>query len=183
MPYKPIDIASYAFNDKDELLFDANIWLCIYGTHLPPENWMVKIYSDAYSRALHAKCRIYLDLLVASEFVNRYARLLHELFTGAVLDTPAKFKEFRKGPHFKEVAQQIASDLKRIVPNCRRIEGAFTGLDINALLITFERGENDFNDLVLEEICKARNLIFVTHDGDFKGFDATVLTANKKLLA
>ena len=182
MPYRAIDISSYAFGDRDEVLFDANIWLYIYGTY-PPKDWRVSVYSNAYSHALQSKCRIYFDLLVASEFVNRYARLVHALFTGAVLETPAQFKEFRESTNFKEVAQQITSDLKQIVQHCQRIESDFPRLDVDAILNSFGRGECDFNDLVLAELCRTRNLTLVTHDRDFKGLNVTVLTANQKLLA
>jgi predicted nucleic acid-binding protein len=182
MPYKAIHISDYAFEAKDEVLFDANIWLFIYGTYIPPSDPRVSIYSKAYSRALHAKCRVYLDSLVASEFVNRYARLLHQLFTGAVLDTPSAYKEFRESANFTGVAQQIASDLRRITGNCQRIESGFRGLDISALLIKFEAGKLDFNDLIFAELCESRNLMFVTHDKDFRGVNTTVLTANGKLL-
>jgi predicted nucleic acid-binding protein len=182
MPFRAIDVSKYEFSEKDEVLFDANVWLFIYGTYLPP-NWAVSAYSDAYSHALSSKCRIHFDILVASEFVNRYARLIHNLFTGAVLGTPADFKEFRGSQNFKEVAQQISADLRQIFKHSQRTESGFPGLDINAILNSFERGGCDFNDYILAELCRTRNLTLVTHDKDFKGLNVTVLTANKKLLA
>lgn len=41
----------------------------------------------------------------------------------------------------------------------------------------------DFNDQVLAELCKSRNLTLVTHDGDFKDLGLNLLTANQSLLS
>jgi len=50
------------------------------------------------------------------------------------------------------------------------------------LLVQYEEGDSDFNDQVLVEICKSKDLTLITHDADFKAVDINILTANKKLL-
>jgi hypothetical protein len=55
-------------------------------------------------------------------------------------------------------------------------------LDTKSLIDDYGDGKSDFNDLVLVELCKSKALKLVTDDGDFKGKDITILTANKKLL-
>ena len=54
---------------------------------------------------------------------------------------------------------------------------------MNALLTDYESKCPDFNDQILVELCKSRSLKFVTHDGDFKDYSITVLTANKGMLS
>ncbi|CBN56512.1 MULTISPECIES: hypothetical protein [Kamptonema] len=41
-------------------------------------------------------------------------------------------------------------------------------------------GDADFNDKILAELCKAKNLKLVTHDADFKCEALTAIAANRK---
>lgn len=63
-----------------------------------------------------------------------------------------------------------------------RSDSLFKSVDIRALLTEYEAGDSDFNDLMLAETCKAKGLLLITHDADFKGKDVAILTANKNLL-
>ncbi|MCG9128943.1 hypothetical protein JT359_15240 [Candidatus Poribacteria bacterium] len=47
----------------------------------------------------------------------------------------------------------------------------------------YSDGGLDFNDQIIAEICKENGLILVTHDGDFKSQDITILTDNNYLLS
>ncbi|HLF90427.1 MAG TPA: hypothetical protein VI451_15875, partial [Anaerolineales bacterium] len=103
-------ISSYGFTINDNLLFDANVWLDIYGPQGNPGSWRTQVYSKALADALNAKSSIYMDVLILSEFVNRYARLEHALLQtrGAA---PRDFKKFRNIPAFIPIAQNIANNL------------------------------------------------------------------------
>jgi len=180
MAYCPIDIAKYSFCNGDMLLFDANVWLRIHGPNKPGD-WKVAVYSSAYAQILLANAKIIVEVLVLSEFVNRYARLRHDL-AKADPRVPSDFKAFRNSAHFAPIAQDIAADLKKIVGGCARVDTPLESMDVATLIGEYEKGQSDFNDLVLADLCKARNLKLVTHDSDFKGLDLTVITANKALL-
>ena len=52
---------------------------------------------------LSAKSRVYIDVLIVSEFVNGYARLKHNLLRGRP-GVPNDFKRFRATPAFKAIA-------------------------------------------------------------------------------
>jgi predicted nucleic acid-binding protein len=173
-------IESYQFNSRDGVLFDANIWMYIYG----PPSHISSQYRYAYTSALRrirgAGCPIVLDALVLSEFINAYARFFYnKLPTG---NKPTDYKLFRNSSHFKPVAEQIARRARKILEKSEPTRSRFNAAEIVSILTEYAGGEADFNDQVLAELCRADNLKLVTHDADFSGSNLTILTANPKLL-
>ena len=181
MPTSAEEISKCTFKSTDELLIDTNVWFFLYGPHRPGSP-QAAAYSGAFARILAANCRIYVDVLIISEFVNRYARLKHQLLQGR-RGIPGDFKRFRATAAFKTIATDIAADTRKILSNCTRVDSGFATLDVDALVNSYGTGSSDFNDLVLAELCRTRGFMLVTDDGDFKGKGIRVLTANKRLLA
>ena len=177
MVSKAMLVENYTFTSKDKLFLDANIWLYLHGPQQPRAANYVTTYSDAYKRMLNAQCQIYIDVLIVSEFVNRYARLEHKFAKSG-----QNFKAFRNSPDFKMHAQSIADDVRRILEHCSRIESGFDKMSMDALLDDYAAGSSDFNDQVIAALCKRKELTLVTHDGDFKAPGISVLTANRNLL-
>ena len=180
MNYKAVEVCNYRFTDSDQLFFDTNIWFYIFGPQEPKyqrNRWM-RIYSGAFKHILKAKSDIYIDILVVSEFINRYARLKYDV------DAPpnVKFKDFRNSSDFKPVAKGIAADVKRVLKHCKRVESGFKALDMDDLLNDHAAGNFDFNDQVITEICKNNGFTLVTNDSDFKTQRIPILTANQSLL-
>lgn len=175
----PRDVEGYEFTSNDQLFLGTNIWLMILcpQMHTQFSRPREHVYTSAWGRILASKGRVYTNILVISEFINTYARIQWKRDTG---DT--KFKQFRNSEKFKPIARDIAKEAGKILCNCIRIGDSFTRLDTDALLGEFSQGKADFNDQVIREICKERNLKLVTDDGDFVGQGIPVLTANKKLL-
>lgn len=174
------NINSYNFIQTDALLIDANIWLYIHGPQAQIDN-KSQNYSNALAKILKAKCSIFLDVLILSEFINRYSRLKCNLVKGS--SDPSTFKSYRQSSAFKSVARDIADAVRRILKHCKCIESEFTSIDINTLLTDYELKCPDFNDQILVELCKSRSFKLVTHDGDFEDYDITILTANKNMLS
>lgn len=115
-----------------------------------------------------------------SEFVNRYSRYeFHIQMPNARAD---QFKNFRKSPAFKPVAIAIADAVGRIMKHSIRVGDCFPSIDIEELLSELENQGSDFNDVMLVEICKTKNLKLLTDDADFKSYNIPILTGNKKLL-
>ena len=171
------EVSRYTFSSEDHLFLDANVWLYLYGPQQSPASSYVRTYSDAYKRILSDKSKIYIDVLIISEFVNRYIRLKHELIQPTV-----SFKDFRNGPFFKIHAQSTADEVRRILKHCSRIESGFEKLNMEKLLNDFVAGGSDFNDQIISKLCKDKKLSLVTHDGDFRDPGLSVLTANRNLL-
>jgi predicted nucleic acid-binding protein len=172
-------IVHYPFSATDKLLFDANIWLDIYGPQGNPTFWRTQIYSKALVEALKAKSVLYIDVLILSEFINRYARLEFGFLQN---HAPGDFKTFRNTPAFIPIAQSITNSLRRILRHCTRTESGFSTCDIETLLTEYQQGGVDFNDQILTALCKTQGFAFVTHDADFKDQGLTILSANKRLL-
>lgn len=177
MKSKVLHIDSYPFSKNDTFLLDTNVWLFIYGRQ-DPNDRRIAIYSKALARILTAGSRVFIDVLILSEFVNRYSRIEHN-----IMKSPGEFKFFRKSSRFKSVAQDIVHALRRILDHCERTESGFGSLDVDILLTDYQTKCPDFNDQILAELCKVRGLKLVTHDGDFKDCGITLLTANKSLLS
>jgi predicted nucleic acid-binding protein len=178
MANKAISVANYNFAPEDELLLDTNIWLFVYGPQ-KPSNRKVATYSRALANILAANSRIYIDVLIVSEFINAYARLKWN-----VMGKPhGDFKRFRKSQDFKPIAKDIADDIKRVLNHCSRVENGFETLDIDGLIAEYAGGDSDFNDQVIAALCQRRGLKLVTDDGDFRGQGVPIVTANQRLLA
>lgn len=177
MNYKAERVSSYNFTPQHKLFFDANIWLYLYG---PKEhnNYWVEVYSNAFNRILKTKSKVYIDVLIVSEFVNRYSRQECKL-AGY---TSEEFKIFRSSSDFIPVAQGIAASVKKITNQCIRTESTFSTLKINDILHEYEKGKSDFNDQVITKLCKNRRFTLVTHDGDFDPKNLHILTENNHLL-
>ena len=122
---------------------------------------------------MKAKSRIYIDVLVISEFINVYARQMWKLDARDI----NRFKKFRNSPHFKTVAQDIADAAKQVMSHCSWIEGGFTKLTIDNLLDDYVAGNSDFNDQVITELCKNNGLTLITNDRDFRSQEIQILTA------
>ncbi|CZG78761.1 PIN domain-containing protein [Legionella pneumophila serogroup 1] len=168
-------VENYTFKSSDQLLLDTNIWLLLYGPI--PSNPRVRIYSQAFKKILEAKCQIFIDALIVSEFINRYARIQQ-----GVIAPEIKFKAFRNSKAFKEIACSIADDTSRVLDYCRQIDSGFETIDMSNLLQEYREGDSDFNDQIVSALCSNKKLILLTDDGDFKDQSIPILTANPKLL-
>jgi len=173
-------INKYRFSSTDALLFDANIWLFIYGPQNNLSPRFRAIYSSALGRICSAKGQIFIDVLVLSEFINTYARFAYNKLPLAT--KPSDYKTFRNSTAFKPVGQRIARESRKILVKCQRIESSFESVNLESLLSDYAAGCADFNDQILAELCRKNNLKLVTHDADFSDSDLTILTANTKLL-
>jgi len=170
------DINRYVFSASDRLMFDTNIWLLIYGPQSPTDR-RVALYSAALRRILEAKSRIYINLVVISEFINAYARKKQRL-----IGFEGNFKEFRASMDFRAVAQDIVADAKNLTKQC-----AWTARDlelsvVEGLLDTYRLGQSDFNDQIIAANCEQQGLTLITDDSDFKDYNIAIITGNRKLL-
>lgn len=177
MTYKAEEITHYDFKSSDDLLLDANVWLFIYGPQKPGDR-KAAVYSEVLKKILAAESRIYIDVLIVSEFINAYARLRWKLLPAS----SDNFKQFRKSGDFAHIAQDIAADVRRVLQHCMRVESGFEPLSIDVLLDEYAAGDSDFNDQILATLCKGKGLKLVTDDADFKRREISVVTANKRLL-
>ena len=169
-------VTDHAFTPEDKLFLDANIWLYLH-SQLKPHGRLINTYSKVFNRIIRAKSEIYIDVLVLSEFINRYARVRQQIVAPRI-----NFKTFRQSRNFKQVAQDVADDVKKILKDCCLIESGFTTVEMDDLLDEYAAGNSDFNDQIITKLCKSNGLTLITHDGDFRCQDISILTANRRLL-
>jgi len=174
-------VDSHRFSPRDRLFFDTNVWLRIHTVGYDPNDQNVKAYSSAFRRCLDAGGPIFVDVIVLSEFVNRYARWRFETQPDA--QRVNAFKAYRNSSAFKPVAKEIADACRRILNICQRLDDPFCVVDPEELLAEFETGKVDLNDQLIARLCAAQNLTLMTDDGDFGGAGVPILTANRRMLA
>ncbi len=179
-----VSISSYSFKPEDRLFLDTNIWMFVYGPNSQDEKKQeVKVYSRALDNMLKAKSKIYIDVLVVSEFINSYARIQFNIQSRLKEEKKQyfkNFKKFRQSEEFKPIAKAIADDTKRLLKHCTRIESGFETLNIEAIVDEYSDGKSDFNDQVIAAICKKEELKLVTDDGDFADAGIFILTLTGK---
>jgi predicted nucleic acid-binding protein len=181
LPVKPSpipihSIETYDFPSGKSYFFDTNIWLYIYG----PIGWPDQksgIYSRALREIRNSNGTIYINCMIISEFINAFSRIEFKQQT-----TYSSFKEFRNSLSFRLVAEDIASNVKKILRNTLACDPDLKVIDLPEIMRLFEQGKYDFNDLLFADICRLKGMIFVTHDKDFSELGVEILTANEKLL-
>ncbi|MDP8240585.1 MAG: type II toxin-antitoxin system VapC family toxin [Candidatus Hatepunaea meridiana] len=163
-------------------MIDTNIWFYVYGPQLP-KDWKSNVYSRALAEMCSVGSEMIIDVLIISEFINRYSR--YEFESQKENIGINQFKEFRGSSHFMEVINAIADTTRRILTQSIRIGSGFELLKEEAIISDYQKSaqKHDFNDQILIELCRTRNLVLITHDSDFKNCGIKVLTANRKLLS
>ena len=169
-------INDYKFSSTDAVLFDANVWLYIYGPQGDRFLTANKTYTSAMRRIRSVKGRIFIDGFVMSEFINAYSRYFYNQLPADA--KPVNFKTFRDSKRFKHIAELIAAKSRRVLKKCERIETGFTSANLDQILGDYQQGGVDFNDKILAELCQANDLKLVTHDRDFSGENLTIITGN-----
>ncbi len=179
MKNKVYDLSSYSFSSDEQVLVDTNIWLYLFPAPGNPPYNFAQQYSTAFTKLVSAKAQPVLDPMVLSEYLNRYIRIEWE---GYYRSHYRKFKEFRNSTDFSTIVSAAEIFAKKILSCCRIHSIAASELDLNQALTDFSTGGVDFNDGLLIDICKKRNLTLMTNDSDFQEGGIKVLTTNPKLL-
>ena len=91
-------IDRHMFHAGEKLLFDANVWVFIYGSQYRTSDNRARLYSAAYKRIVEVGCQIFIDAIILSEFVNVLSRLTYNSLP--VEKKPQDFKTFRRSAAF-----------------------------------------------------------------------------------
>lgn len=169
------DVTSYSFDPNASYFLDTNIWFLVYGPPAPGDRRAI-IYSDAVKRLRSSGASVLIDALVMSEFANAWARF--EFKRSGTND----FKSYRKSGAFKLVAQDVAISLRSVLTLAKPANTAFANINVPGIVATFEKGSDDFNDLLIVETCRIKACVLVTDDGDMKNRDVPIVTANQAIL-
>lgn len=183
MKNKAYDLSKWSFSAQDRILPDANFWVNVFGPApaVGQRGHRVRDYSRGLQVMLQGKVPLFIDVLILSEVINTLARLeFNTNFRNIYGHTG--FKQFRNSPDFLPTARMIASQCRKILQHCERLDHAFSEWGVPQLLADFEKGGEDFNDQLIIEISKKHSLTLLTDDGDMTTGGLKVLTANPRLL-
>ena len=173
------DITTYTFDTTAAYFVDANVWLYVFGP-MAPGDWRSRVYSSAWKRLRASGAPVFIDVLVTSEIMNRWARIEYARLGGDARF--GAFKDFRSTQDFRSVASDIATAMRSILKYAKRTGTPFANVNLEATLNEFAAGTMDFVDLLICESCRARRFILITHDGDMTVEGVDVVTGNKRLL-
>jgi len=169
-----------------KIFLDTNIWIYLFGSFSDSQKSIVKKYSRAFKYLTQSNNKLYTDVTVISEFINRYQRHkfgIYKVNKNKMRNFDFK-RDYKKTSDFKEHLRLVSS----IVEN-KILKWTFTANfnyennDIRELINNFEEKAIDFNDLHIEKLCKMKNLILLTHDGDYSDSSIDIISCNPKLLA
>jgi predicted nucleic acid-binding protein len=178
MKNKAFDATAHAYAAGERILPDANFWLYLVGPGAVPENDLTVTYSSVFAQLLSAEADLFLDVLVLSEFVNRFVATEHKR-----LPKKTNRKEWRDSPAFVPVAKRIETQVRQIFSVARPLDHAFATWNLSSVFSDYGTGGKDLNDQLLAETCRHHGLNFLTHDSDCTEGGIIVYTANPDLLA
>ncbi len=168
--------STHRFEEHEELFIDTNVW--IFDSGASDNTRKRDIYSKVLNSIRNARCKVYVDNLVVSEFVNLYSRLEARRLGVSGND----FKPFRDSKAFFPIAEEVSEKAKKILEVAELIESGLGTQDMVSILDDYAKGGSDFNDQSFVETCKRKKFKFLTDDGDFANAGIPILTENPRLL-
>jgi len=163
-----INIKDYKIGFTDQIFFDTNIWLLLYGTMANYQAKEQRLYTDFFQTLLQKATPIFLTSMVISEFANV---LLRRDFNQWMSTEKLSDKDFKKDfvgtEKYGETVSIIAVAINKILklPNIAVVGDNFNAIDKEAILENFKR--IDFNDSYYAELAYMKKYKIVTNDKDF----------------
>jgi predicted nucleic acid-binding protein len=165
--------------NTDKILLDANVCLFVFG---PPDfSYQDTDRSSKYinSQGNWGKDNVFICRPVLSEFVNQCIDYYWKIWKRDEKPTrPNGKKDFRKSDYYRvnKIADKITQYVKDMLYGIECCDSKLDKSKAHAYLGEFSKCEMDFNDIMIEEICKENNLALVTDDGDFKKCSIPIFT-------
>lgn len=154
--------------------FDANSLIYIFWPTSPDSQEAVD-YGSILATLINNNAVLAINEIVVSEIVNRILRLE---FNKRNMPKD-RFKEFRDSTEGQSVQEDIYTIIRnRILNRFQVISEIYSKDEVCTLLNT---SKLDFNDKIIELLCKKKGMILLTHDHDFAESDVDILSANKIL--
>lgn len=183
-----IDITTIHQLENKDIFLDANIWLHVFCPVSFSREAIYRKYSWALNRLIHSTNKMYIDITILSEFINRWQKIAFANYkednANDNKDQDFQFKrDYKKTEDFKETLRIISSTVEdKILKWSSVINLQYEKKDIFELIGNLEKESIDFNDLHIEKLCKANRLFLLTDDGDFAGSSIDIISGNPKLL-
>ncbi len=162
------------------VFFDANVLLYLFYPAYSKNTWVPE-YSSILSALMRDKINIVVDFMVVSEFVNRILKESHIGECRRRKKSPKKYsyKLFRNSnlcmSQEKNIYAWIINDIFKV---CSIHSQPITEADIKSILTARQL---DFQDKLIEKVCRDNGFILCTNDTDFKNSNIDILSAHPQL--
>lgn len=152
--------------------FDANSLIYIFWP-TSPDSQAATDYGSILATLIKNNAILAVNEIVISEIINRILRIE---FNKTKLPKD-KFKEYRDSTEGQSVQQDIYKIIRNKILNRFQIVNELLSKDDVATLL--DVSTLDFNDKIIELLCKKKNMILLTHDYDFSSSSVDILSSNK----
>ena len=182
---KRIDVGEINELHQKNIFLDTNIWLYLFCPLGHSRDNIVKKYSRAFNYLIHSDNKLYIDVMILSEFINRFLRLAFHVYKannkkGIHFDYK---KQYQQTKNFKETIQLIFSTIKnKILPGAAVVNFNHENSSIVELMDGLQDKMIDFNDLHFEKLCKVKGFFLLTDDGDFSSSPLDIISGNPRIL-
>lgn len=161
-------IQDYKVKSSDIFFFDNNVWMFLYSSAISgSKRYEQRIYGILFREIQCVKATIFINSLIASEYVNANLRLGFEQWKRIpenIARTSYKL-DYRPSQSFAENRDIVYAELEQILKFAERRPDDFNAIDPIKLLGALG-SKMDFNDAYYVSYCNLNNLIFVTDDKD-----------------
>ena len=166
------------------IFLDTNIWIYLFCPLGNSREFIMKKYSRAFKHLISSENRMFTDITVLSEFINRFERLAFDRYkTEEKKGTEFNFKkDYKRTSDFKEIRLLIKSTVNnKILKWSSIVNIQYEKRVIEELINHLGEESIDFNDLHIEKLCREKNLILLTDDGDYTDSSIDIISGNPKL--
>ncbi len=163
-----------------KILLDANIWIYIFCEIGESSTFYVNKYSKGFFILLKSKNKIYTDLTILSEFINRYLRIA--FFNYKKREKLGAFdykKDYRRTTDYEEAWTTVCDIVRNKILSKSKIVNSEYDLSSIKKLLRKDQFGTDFNDNHIVNLCENENMFLMTNDADFKNTNLNVITENK----
>ncbi len=155
----------YNIEESDNVFIDTNILIFLFSpSFVNSREFQVEKYSSIMSLLIQKKCKLFINELVVSEFINRCMRIDFERNFNKNNDKNFK-RDYRKSQEYKDTLKIVINELNKFLKFSKQINDDFINFEIS------ENIEADFNDLIIADTVKKNNLKLLSDDGDYEALD------------
>lgn len=160
------------------IFFDANIWLYIFCPLGNYKKHSIHEYSNFYKTLLEKRNKIFTDIIVLSEVINRWCRLGFDQYKKLQNKPELDYKkDYRKTKDFKELNETILDALSQALDFFEVCNKDYKSEDLTELIGNIN-SNSDFNDQHIISLCIENRFYLLTNDGDFKNAKIPIISNN-----
>lgn len=155
------------------VLFDANSLLYIFWPTTPDSQESID-YGSILASLMKYNVNLVVNETVLSETINTILRIE---FNKRNL-SPDDFKSFRDSGEGKAIQEDVHEIIRnRILKLFKVVSEPVSQEDLASILLV---NRLDFNDKLIELLCRKKDMLLLTHDFDFASSDIDILSANRR---